>query len=40
MGLVWPGEDWSILGLVAGCLVVSLLAVRFCRDRGSRAAVP
>lgn len=40
MGFVWPGEDWSIPGLVVGFLVVSLLAVRFCRDRGSRAAVP
>jgi uncharacterized membrane protein len=39
MGLVWPGEDWSIPGLVAGILVVSLLAVRFCRDQGSQAAV-
>jgi uncharacterized membrane protein len=34
MGLAWPGEDWSIPGLVAGFLVVSLLAVRLCRDRG------
>lgn len=34
MGLAWPGEDWSIPGLVAGFLLVSLVAVRFCRDRG------
>jgi uncharacterized membrane protein len=40
MGLAWPGEDWSIPGLVAGFLVVSLLAVRFRRDRGSRSAGP
>jgi uncharacterized membrane protein len=33
MGLVWPGEDWSIPGLVAGFLLVSLLAVRLCSDR-------
>jgi uncharacterized membrane protein len=39
MGLVWPGEDWSIPGLVAGFLLVSLVAARFCRDRGSQAAV-
>jgi uncharacterized membrane protein len=40
MGLAWPGEDWSIPGLVAGFLVVSLLAVRLCRDQGSKAAAP
>jgi uncharacterized membrane protein len=34
MGLAWPGEDWSIPGLVAGFLVVSLLTIRLCRDRG------
>ena len=33
MGLAWPGEDWSIPCLVAGFLLVSLLAVRLCRDR-------
>jgi len=38
MGLTWPGEDWSILGLVAGFLVVSLLAVRLCRSRGEETA--
>ena len=40
MGLAWPGEDWSIPGLIAGFLAVSLLAVRHCRDRGSKAAAP
>ncbi|THF58159.1 COG4280 domain-containing protein [Ollibium composti] len=31
MGLAWPKEDWSILALVAGFLLVALLAVRVCR---------
>jgi uncharacterized membrane protein len=34
MGLAWPGADWSILGLIAGFLIVALLAVRLCRARG------
>jgi uncharacterized membrane protein len=40
MGLAWPGEDWSIPGLVVGFLVVSLLAVRFCRGRVGQPARP
>jgi uncharacterized membrane protein len=36
MDIAWPGKDWSILGLVAGFLAVSLLAVRLCR-RGAQA---
>lgn len=31
IGVVWPGADWSILALVAGFLVLALLAVRLCR---------
>jgi uncharacterized membrane protein len=31
MGLAWPKEDWSSLALVAGFLLVALLAVRVCR---------
>jgi uncharacterized membrane protein len=30
-GIAWPGADWSILGLVLGFLLASLLAVRLCR---------
>jgi uncharacterized membrane protein len=40
MGLAWPGEDWSIPGLVAGFLVVSLLAVRLCRGRAGATVAP
>jgi uncharacterized membrane protein len=38
IGLAWPGEDWSIPGLAVGFLLVSLLAVRLCRDRAVRMA--
>jgi uncharacterized membrane protein len=31
MGLSWPGEDWSIPGLVAAFLVISLLAISVSR---------
>jgi uncharacterized membrane protein len=31
MGLAWPGEDWSIPGLVAAFLVISLLAISVSR---------
>lgn len=30
-GFTWPGQDWSILGLVAGFLIVALLTVPWCR---------
>lgn len=33
MGLRWPGQDWSILGLVAGFLIVALIATPLCRMR-------
>jgi uncharacterized membrane protein len=40
IGLDWPGQDWSILGLVAGFLLVAVLAVPWCRTRvGADAAV-
>ncbi|AGK59782.1 hypothetical protein HYPDE_40568 [Hyphomicrobium denitrificans 1NES1] len=40
IGLGWPGQDWSILGLVAGFLVIALLTVPLCRTRaGAHAAV-
>jgi len=33
IGIVWPGEDWSVLGLVAGFLIVAALATLSCRIR-------
>jgi Ca2+/H+ antiporter, TMEM165/GDT1 family len=40
IGLDWPGQDWSILGLVAGFLVFSLLTIPLCRARTRTAATP
>ncbi len=31
--LLWPGGDWSILGLVLGYLLVALVMVPVCRER-------
>ena len=40
VGIGWPGQDWSILGLVAGFLIVALLTVSGCRRRvGTPAAM-
>jgi uncharacterized membrane protein len=33
IGFVWPGADWSLLGLVAGFLLVALFAVPASRAR-------
>jgi Ca2+/H+ antiporter, TMEM165/GDT1 family len=33
IGIAWPGEDWSILALIAGCLVTAGFAVPICRTR-------
>lgn len=33
IGIAWPGEDWSILALVAGFLVTAGAAVPICRAR-------
>ena len=33
VGLNWPGEDWSILILTLGFLVVALVSVRICRNQ-------
>jgi Ca2+/H+ antiporter, TMEM165/GDT1 family len=35
VGLSWPGEDWSLLILTAGFLMVALLSVRICRNRAA-----
>ena len=31
LGLLWPGEDWSILGLLVGYLAIALVMVPVCR---------
>jgi uncharacterized membrane protein len=33
IGIKWPGEDWSILELIVGFLIVAGLAVPWCRAR-------
>ena len=33
MGFAWPEADWSILALIAGFLVIALLAIRLSRSR-------
>ena len=33
IGLDWPGADWSILGLVAGFMLVAWFTVPLCRER-------
>jgi uncharacterized membrane protein len=33
IGIAWPGEDWSILALIAGFLATAALAVPLCRAR-------
>ena len=37
LGFTWPGQDWSILGLIAGFLVVAAIAVPACRTRSGIA---
>lgn len=37
LGLTWPGQDWSILGLIAGYLVVASIVVPMCRGRATAA---
>ena len=33
VGLQWPGQDWSILGLIAGFLIMAASSVFWCRRR-------
>lgn len=33
IGVGWPGQDWSILGLVSGFLVIAFATVSACRRR-------
>lgn len=40
LGLGWPGQDWSILGLTLGFLLFALVTVRLCRREAAlRASV-
>jgi uncharacterized membrane protein len=36
IGIDWPGSDSATFGLIAGFLLVSLLAVRLCRSQAAR----
>jgi uncharacterized membrane protein len=36
LGLTWPGEDWSIPGLMVGFLAGALIAVRMARATRAR----
>jgi uncharacterized membrane protein len=38
LGVAWPGDDWSILALVAGFAVVALLTTMGCRGLAARKA--
>lgn len=38
IGISWPGEDWAILGLIAGFALVALSAVPLCRARHAALA--
>ncbi len=37
LGLAWPGEDWSTLGLIAGYLVGASIVMPVCRGRAIAA---
>jgi Ca2+/H+ antiporter, TMEM165/GDT1 family len=39
VGLAWPGADWSLASLVAGYLVIALIAVRACLGRQAYAGM-
>jgi uncharacterized membrane protein len=39
MGIVWPGQDWSLAALNAGYLAAALVLVSQCRTRVARPAV-
>lgn len=40
LGLPWPGNDGSLVGLIAGFLALALLALPLCRARARLAAAP
>jgi len=39
LGVDWPGDDWSILALLAGFAAVALVSVAGCRGMAARKAV-
>jgi uncharacterized membrane protein len=39
IGVAWPGEDWSLLALVAGYLITALLCVRLAKAVAGRTAL-
>jgi len=40
VGVDWPGEDWSILGLIVGFLLAALAAVQLCKHQAARPLHP
>lgn len=40
IGLDWPGQDWSILGLTIGFFLIAGIAVVFCRRRAADQPSP
>ena len=40
LGINWPGEDWSILALIAAFLVIAWIAVTLCRRVRASASMP
>jgi uncharacterized membrane protein len=38
IGITWPGEDWAVLGLIAGFALVALATVPLCRARHAARA--
>jgi uncharacterized membrane protein len=39
LGVRWPGEDWSILGLIGGFLVIAWIAIPLCRRPRASASI-
>lgn len=40
IGLDWPGTDWSILGLIAGFLIIAWAAIPLCRSQAAQRLAP
>jgi Ca2+/H+ antiporter, TMEM165/GDT1 family len=39
LGVRWPGEDWSILGLIGGFLVIAWISIPLCRRPRASASI-
>jgi Ca2+/H+ antiporter, TMEM165/GDT1 family len=39
IGIIWPGDDWSILALVAGFIAISVAGTLLCRSRPANAPI-